>query len=162
MRYLLIAIFISINIHSAVITLLSNKENAMLEVIAYAEGTYNEYNIMYSYKYFESYNDHPRVINCANGICSSAAGRYQFLSSTWDRVAGILGLDSFSPRNQDIAALTLIQMKGVDCDKIKDYSDFNRAIYKLNKTWASFPGAPYGQPVKKMKDLYKVWRKYER
>lgn len=59
---------------------------------------------------FTSYADHPRkYVPLAAGQTSSAAGRYQFIGSTWDEAAAALGLTSFSPENQDRAAWWLAQ-----------------------------------------------------
>jgi muramidase (phage lysozyme) len=57
---------------------------------------------------FTSYVDHPRkLISLPKlGIKSSAAGRYQFLLSTWDDLHTRLGtrvLPDFSPESQDRA-----------------------------------------------------------
>jgi muramidase (phage lysozyme) len=41
---------------------------------------------------------HPAVQHCAGSLCSDAAGRYQFLSTTWRG----LGLPNFFPNDQDI------------------------------------------------------------
>src|SRR5512139_1244538 len=41
-----------------------------------------------------------------------AAGAFQFLPSTWKRVADALGLPDFSPPNQDAGAVYLIDGRG--------------------------------------------------
>ena len=51
---------------------------------------------------------HPRQRNSSNGYASDAAGRYQFLSTTWDEYAN--GRD-MSPANQDAVALDLVSKK---------------------------------------------------
>ena len=58
---------------------------------------------------FESLDDHPRIREVIPngpyaGKTSDAAGRYQFLSSTWDPIAARLKLTNFSKENQDTAA----------------------------------------------------------
>jgi lysophospholipase L1-like esterase len=72
---------------------------AFLDVIAFAEGTYkspdNGYKTQFTGKQFDSYDDHPREVISASGLDSTAAGRYQFLSSTWD---GIMKGKKFDPK----------------------------------------------------------------
>lgn len=135
---------------------LTEREQALLDLIAFAEGTKRRYNIIYGYKRFYRFKDHPRRVNCDN-YCSDAAGRYQFLSKTWDRIRRKLKLKSFRPRNQDRAALELIKERGVDPNNITSKWEFELALAKLSLEWASLPGSPYGQPTKNISIL---WRFY--
>lgn len=61
--------------------------------------------------------DHPRIsvpMNDGTGRTSNAAGRYQFMSFTWDEVNQNIGpLDFSNPRHQDIAAIERIEVRGV-------------------------------------------------
>ena len=133
---------------------------AFLDTIAYAEGTENSYNYIYTHTRFSSYRNHPRAMKCSGGLCSDAAGRYQFLSSTWAYLAKKSKLKDFSPASQDIACLQLIDDEGflTEVENSSRYASFERAVYGLSKQWASLPGAPYGQPVKTMDEL---WRYYQ-
>lgn len=123
---------------------------AFLDTLAYAEGTANYpntgYNTIFSGKQFSGYKDHPRRLITSGGYSSDAAGRYQFLSTTWDG----LGLSDFSPANQDKGALKLLAPHVLTAI---DNGDFATAFHGARKTWASLPGAGYGQPEKKMKTL---------
>jgi muramidase (phage lysozyme) len=134
---------------------------AFLQMIRHAEGTAgpNGYRMMYTGKLFDSFADHPRIVNCAtsNGtrLCSSAAGAYQFLTRTWNVLQSRLGLPDFSPESQDIAAVELIREQKALDDVIA--GRFDVAVNKVKNIWASMPGAGYGQPEKKLADLRTVY-----
>lgn len=134
---------------------------ALLDVIAFAEGTNDKYNLIFSYKTFSSFADHPRRVVCSGGYCSDAAGRYQFLSTTWDETRRGAGLKSFEPAAQDSGALYRAEsFRGVREHKVaQDRPGFERMIYKLNREWASLPGSPYGQPTKPMGSLWDIYQK---
>ncbi|NBP00193.1 MAG: hypothetical protein EBU90_08715 [Proteobacteria bacterium] len=131
-------------------TSLNPYRRAFLDTLAFAEGTANYpntgYNTIFSGKQFSGYKDHPRRLITSGGYSSDAAGRYQFLSTTWDG----LGLPDFSPANQDKGALKLLAPHVLAAI---DKGDFATAFHGARKTWASLPGAGYGQPEKKMKTL---------
>jgi lysozyme len=134
---------------------------AFLLVIRYAEGTNGPdgYRTMFTGRLFDNgFTDHPRITNCAGSLCSTAAGAYQFLSSTWDYLRVRLSLPDFSPANQDKAAIELIREKGALNDVLE--GRFETAITKVNRVWASLPGAPYGQPTKTMAELKNVYSNY--
>lgn len=121
---------------------------ALLDTIAGTEA--HSYNVVYGGQTFASYADHPRIaVPIASGPnegkTSSAAGRYQFLGSTWDAQKAKLGLKDFSPRNQDLAAWDLAQTtykaetgRELLSDlKAGRHEDVGRA---LSKQWTSLPG----------------------
>jgi lysozyme len=133
-------------------------ERAFLDMIAYAEGTNgpNGYQTLFGGGLFASYADHPRQFKSfTNGkgekLRTSAAGRYQFLSKTWDTLAGRLDLPDFSPTSQDSAALELIRERGAINDVRAGRTE--QAIAKVSKIWASMPGAGYAQPERKINQL---------
>ena len=122
---------------------------AFLDAIAYSEGTAGHgddgYNVLVGGDLFHSYADHPRklVTLNRNGLKSTAAGRYQFLSHTWDALAKKLDLSDFGHESQDRAALELVR----ECHATDDVEAgrFDAAVAKCAHLWASFPGAGYGQ-----------------
>jgi muramidase (phage lysozyme) len=135
---------------------------AFLDTIGYAEGTGDDYNIIFTFARFSSFADHPRIIKCSYGLCSDAAGRYQFLSTTWDNLANRLSLPDFSPESQDRAAVLLLKDAGVygTVSNIANYDDFSYAAYRVGTTWASFPGSPYGQPKHSASTLYSKFKEF--
>lgn len=120
---------------------------ALLRVIRAGEGTADEggYKRLFGGGSFASFADHPRVKVKRGAITSTAAGAYQFLSSSWDETARIMGLSDFSPANQDFAAVGRIAARGALDDAIA--GRFDVAIKKIAREWASMPGSPYGQPT---------------
>lgn len=163
MRFRIVIILLQILIFNSTIYSqeknVSIKEKAFLDVIAHAEGTHEKYNLTFCHKTFDNYENHPNVAVKCSGYTSTASGRYQFLFRTWKYLSKKYGYKDFSPNNQDNAALALIKENKVDIEKINNYQTFSEVIIKLNKIWASFPNSPYGQPVKKMKDLWHIWNK---
>ena len=133
---------------------------AFLDTLAYAEGTTVHYNYIFTFATFKSYADHPRQKKCMGRLCSDAAGRYQFLSDTWDPLASALGLKDFTPPSQDKAVIELIRRDGtysyVSGSAV--YKNFTKAVYRLNNIWASLPGSPYGQPTHSMASLWSYYK----
>lgn len=124
---------------------------ALLAVIRRGEGTAGEngYRTLFGGGLFEGMAVHPnqRITRTLGGrpITSTAAGAYQFLKSTWDETAAIMGLPDFSAASQDRAAVGRIAARGA-LDDVKA-GRFDVAIKKVATEWASMPGSPYGQPV---------------
>ena len=122
-----------------------------LNMISASEGTYNQgasgYNVRFGGNTFNSYAEHPNVQTSyrdrnGNMIPSTAAGRYQFLKSTWDDYATKLGLKDFSPESQDLAAIALMIERGAG--PAIEKGDLNGIVSKLNNTWTSLPGSSIG------------------
>jgi muramidase (phage lysozyme) len=120
---------------------------AFLRVIRRGEGTADDggFRRLFGGGTFASFADHPRTLVTKSGYKSTAAGAYQFLSSTWDETARIMGLPDFSPANQDLGAVGRIAARGALADVIA--GRLEEAIKKCAKEWASLPFSPYGQPV---------------
>lgn len=145
----------------------ARNEKAFLDMIAYAEGTNGPdgYKAMFGYprpdRIADNLDDHPRqFFSFTNGrgetLKTSAAGRYQFLSRTWDALAKSLNLPDFGPASQDAAALELIRQRGALNDvRAGRTAD---AIAKIAPIWASMPGAGYAQPERKLTALLTQYR----
>ncbi len=112
-----------------------------------------QYNVRYGGARFEGYGDHPRIAEKITtgpnaGKTSDAAGRYQFLGSTWDEAKKALGLTDFSPASQDKAAWWLAQRDyhaktGGDLTaalKSGDPEKLAGVAQALHGTWTSLPG----------------------
>lgn len=87
------------------------------------------------------YSAHPNILNHA--LNSTAAGRYQFIHSTWLDLARKLNLPDFSPASQDEACIELI----TECHALDSAvaGRFDEACGACAHIWASLPGAGYGQ-----------------
>ncbi|CAB3955833.1 hypothetical protein LMG7053_04820 [Achromobacter ruhlandii] len=121
-----------------------------LDAIGSAEGTDTHgYNTAFGGGKLDSLADHPRQLHDftqTDGTPNktSAAGRYQFLQSTWDDLAKSLNLPDFGPESQDIGAVELLRRNGALPAVLA--GDYDTAIKKSGATWASLPSSPYAQP----------------
>ena len=125
---------------------------AFIETIGYSEGA--DYNTLYGGGTFSDFTDHPRQAITAGGYTSTAAGKGQILSKTWDGLVAKLGRDvlpDFSPASQDRAIIELIRERGA----LRDVQEgrIGTAIGKLGNVWASLPGSPYGQRTRSLSSL---------
>lgn len=139
---------------------------AFLTVIRKAEGTdtANGYRYLFgstptNEKLFTSFADHPRKYAKFTDLSgatknTSAAGAYQFISTTWDRIKNKLGLPDFSPQSQDLAAIELIKENGAYNDV--EAGNLEAAVSKLRKVWASLPGSNVNQPTRSMATI-RLW-----
>jgi muramidase (phage lysozyme) len=133
---------------------------AFLRVIRACEGTAadNGYEVTFGYEPITDLSDHPRRKIRRNGYVSTAAGAYQFIEDTWDEMAAKYGLPDFSPESQDAAAVGLL-IRANALDVIRA-GRLEEAIARTNRTWASLPGSPYGQPVRTLDFCRRVFAMY--
>lgn len=146
--------------------------NAMLDTIAYAEGTSTHgltkndgYDVIVTgvdgKEIFTDYSQHPfvgrksKLINPKNSLYSNAAGRYQHMLLHWNHYKKLLNLPDFSPASQDTWAIHLIKERRAL--ELISKGHFDEAIAQISNLWASLPGANY--PGQKMRDL-KTLRDY--
>ncbi|MDA5341588.1 glycoside hydrolase family 24 protein [Stenotrophomonas maltophilia] len=139
---------------------------AFLDMLAVSEGTDiasqrsrdRGYDVIVGGQLFETYRDHPRVLVSLPryGIKSSAAGRYQFLRSTWDDLRARLGLPDFGPVSQDRAAVALLKQCGAY--ELVRLGRFEAAVGAARRIWASLPGAGYGQKEHALETLRAAYR----
>lgn len=114
---------------------------AALDTIAWAEGG-RTYNTLYGGGTFVG-DQHPNRAIKAGAYTSTAAGRYQFLNSTWRGIARKLGLTDFGPASQDIGAVYLIWERGQLAKLLE--GDFEGTMRGLGCLWAALPYSTCGQ-----------------
>ena len=143
---------------------LTPRRRALLATIRYAEGTWTGgsargYRLLYGGGLFASLSRHPQI-TVRRRYVSAAAGAYQFLPPTWNRVARRLGLRDFGPRNQDMAALYLVERRGA-LATLDRHGLNGRVLERLAPEWASLPNrrgaSAYGQPVKSAQELQQFY-----
>jgi lysozyme len=132
-----------------------------------ATGT--DYTEFYGGTQFSDLSDHPlntgekvgvplkpeqcRALGYMSGVCvSTAAGAYQIIRPTWDRIRKLNPpLPDFSPASQDAAAIRLLNEKGLL--RIVDAGDVQTAIAGASSLWASLPGSNAGQNPRSLDEV---------
>ena len=118
-----------------------------LMLITFTEGTDRQgtpYTELFGFTNFTGYDKHPNILIKSHNYSSTAAGRYQILKKTAD----FLKMPNFTPIAQDAAAVKLLKNAGAYNFIVA--GDWENAIKKANKVWASLPESPYGQPTHTM------------
>lgn len=136
-----------------------------LDTISKAEGTWG--NDAYSTTFGGGKSDWKKGKDKTVRNNSSAHGKYQFMNDTWfgkdkkgKHIPGLqeqLGLSSFSPEEQDVAALKLAENAGVL--KHIDNDEWDKAIFAGGKVWMGMPINEKGDsadPKQKAKPLSTV------
>ena len=133
---------------------------ALLDTVAFAEGTHQSYTTHFTGVTAPiPPSGHPDKTYCHKTLCSTAYGRYQFLSSTWEMIERNLGFKDMRPGNQDRAAIWLMRRRdGRVCSQIDDSLEFQLVLSNLGEEWASLPGSPYGQPTKSLAELWTFYQ----
>ena len=139
-----------------------------LRVIRFAEGTErggpDSYRVMFGGGLAPDLKRHPDKVIKGGKYSSAAAGAYQFMPFTWEAQAKALGLSDFGQQSQDLAAVNLMRNRlmpigGLSVLEKEGFSP--RVSAALSREWASLPTEKgvsyYGQPVKKLSDLQKVY-----
>lgn len=125
---------------------------AFMRAITVGEGTKaptstcpDPYRIVVGGGCFEGTGHPNQVVKLSESLSSSAAGRYQFLSSAWKTWAQQYGipLDQFTAENQDMIVYKEIERLGVG--QLLAQNNLDGALKKTNGIWASLPGSKYGQ-----------------
>ncbi len=121
---------------------LAPHQRAFLNAISDGESA-GKYNVRYTPNggaEFSDLSQHPGIMEPGPHGPSSAAGRYQFTKSTWNRLGG----GEFSPENQDrmawkLATLDYRDRTGRDLDKDLQQNGLTpNVLNTLQPTWTSF------------------------
>ena len=126
-------------------------EAAFLNALAGPESA-GKYNVRYTPAggaLFSGFDKHPNILEpTKEGTKSSAAGRYQFTGTTWNDVSSEMGLNNFSPENQDHAALYLAkkvfkEKTGEDLDtELQKNGISDKVVSALGSTWTGLRDNP--------------------
>lgn len=138
----------------------------LLRMLRFAEGTErggpDSYRVMFGGSLAPDLARHPDKVMKGR---STAAGAYQFLTPTWQQQQRKLGLGSFGPVEQDIAALDLARQRTLDLGGLSYLQKQGLTpefVAALAPEWASLPTKEgrsyYGQPVKSFSDLQKTYQ----
>ena len=133
---------------------------ALLDTISFAEGTSGPegYRTMFTGKLFDTSRGwlHPDTINTGGGYSSTAAGRYQMLTPTYQMAARATGTRGFTPEEQDLQAVYLLDNRKA-LEPLLRGEDVGSVINMLAPEWASLPTRQgrsyYNQPVKDLGEL---------
>jgi murein DD-endopeptidase MepM/ murein hydrolase activator NlpD len=152
----------------------TKEERALLDALAFAEGTESSYGTMFGSTINKDLESGKLTVkqvidlgdeHARKNRQSGATGRYQFMPPTLEMLVnlGVLKMDDkFTPQMQDKAALALVKRRGVTADMLAKEGLSAKVSNMLAPEWASFPtysGASYwGQPVKNLKSLQNVYK----
>ena len=117
----------------------------------------NQYNVMVGGKKFRDFSAHPNQVGMRTKEgASDAAGRYQFLNTTFQglvRNNPQAEINDFSPLSQDKAFILLLDEQEVLPMVLEGGYGHTKAIERLGKQFASLPSSEYDQPRKSYKYL---------
>lgn len=115
-----------------------------------------KYNVIYGGRTVDDLSRHPNIAVPITsgpnaGSTSTAAGKYQFLKSTWDDIAGQNGIRDFSPASQDQGAWALANRDytmrtGQDLTAALQAGKIQDVAKALSPTWTSLAGGIEAQP----------------
>ena len=141
----------AVSTNFCIATIGTNEQKALLDTIAWAEGTKEKYNLMFGGKEFTTYSSHPVETGEMPekgfpwpGGTSTAAGRYQFLYRTYKDLRGRGFFQTgFLPAEQDKAGLWLLETKrGLSQNELAiavNSGNLAPVWDKLAGEWASLP-----------------------
>jgi len=129
---------------------LTREEKALLDTIAYCEGTLgvsnNGYDVVVGYKIIAGWTNDTTIVHGGRSwydkaTNSTAAGRYQFLYDTW---VGEKNINlPMNKENQDKKGIQLVNgaLGKIKKSDLTNFNVFKQALNKLCTIWASIPVA---------------------
>jgi len=116
---------------------------------------------------FSDLSRHPDRVVRTPGYASAAAGAYQFMPPTWERVQRAIGVKDFTPESQNLGLLKLardrLQPIGGLAAITKAGGLTPQIVDRLAPEWASLPTLQgqsyYGQPVKSYDEVQKYFER---
>jgi len=134
---------------------MTKTEKALLDTIAYSEGTLgvsnNGYDVVVTFKLINGWTNDTKIVHgdgdwYQSAANSTAAGRYQFLGSTWKGLSIHNGKNvPLTKDNQDKAAIHYISYNlkiyktNIEISDITNKDNFIKFFDANKKTWTSFP-----------------------
>ena len=103
----------------------------------------------------DSVHPHVRVFIPKYQVYSTAAGAYQIIWPTWQKLCQQYSFPDFTPESQDEAAVALIAGRNALDDVLA--GDLKSAVQKCSMEWASLPGSTAGQRTENYAAVEKVY-----
>ena len=129
---------------------------ALMRTISASESNVaNPYSVIYGGNYVNELDRHPDIcvripVGPNRGLCSTAAGRYQFITTTWEDMAGRYHPNpnrflfwqsySFEPQYQDAVVYAWLNDPdawGADISQLLRQGKLNEVLWLLSGTWTS-------------------------
>lgn len=144
---------------------------AWLNTIAYAEGTGDNYNMIVGERQgkgsITDFSRHPDVMRRLNirgkATPTSAAGRYQFIGTTYTGMGNATGLTDFSPHSQDVNAVEALRQNGALNALLS--GNMQDLVARSGRTWAGIPGElsrKHNQPSRSEGDVLAAYGNFMR
>lgn len=136
---------------------------AFADVIGHAEGTKDRYDLLMGFGTFTDFSKHPDIcvgfFNPATQKpdCSTGAGRYQYITTTWNEKAKKAGVTGFSKEAQDTVLFFHLNELGIP--QLLKQGRFEDALARAAPVWVSLYPNSSKQRVAPFEELKAVYNK---